>query len=183
VEIISTPIRDLNVVLTKPHQDSRGAFTRIFCDFDLHDLMGLRKVVQINISKTVQLGAVRGLHFQGPPHAEMKLVRCIRGKVWDVAVDLRANSPTFLQWHAEVLTEDNFRMLVLPEGFAHGFQVLEPHSELIYLHTALYNPSSERGIKYDDPRIGIPWPLIVSELSERDRNHQLIEPEFQGLNL
>jgi dTDP-4-dehydrorhamnose 3,5-epimerase len=121
------------------------------------------------------------MHFQYPPHAEMKLVRCLKGRVWDVAVDLRYRSPTFLQWHAEELTPNSGRMMVIPEGFAHGFQVLEPDSELLYLHTAPYTPSAEGGLRHNDPKLGIHWPLHVTDLSERDAAHPLIGEAFQGV--
>ena len=127
------------------------------------------------------VGAVRGLHFQHPPHAEMKLVRCLKGKVWDVAVDLRAGSSTFMQWHAEEMSPKNSRMLVIPEGCAHGFQVLEKNSELLYLHTSFYAPGFEGGVLFSDPRLNISWPLPVTDLSERDRHHPLIAPDFMGL--
>jgi dTDP-4-dehydrorhamnose 3,5-epimerase len=110
-------------------------------------------------------------------------VRCLKGRVWDVAIDLRANSPTFLQWHAEELTPANTRMMVVPEGFAHGFQVLEPDSELLYLHTAFYTPSAEGGLRHDDPSLGITWPLAVADLSARDANHPSIGQDFQGIVL
>jgi len=126
---------------------------------------------------------VRGLHFQHPPYAEMKLIRCLRGRVWDVAVDLRADSPTFLEWHAEELSAKNGRMIVIPEGFAHGFQAIEPESELLYLHTEFYTPASEGGFRHDDSRLGIKWPLAVTELSARDSGHALIGNDFLGLNV
>lgn len=156
---------------------------RLFCAGALKPLMGQRQVAQINHSRTSQAGAVRGLHFQHPPHAEMKMVRCLRGKVWDVAVDLRADSPTFLHWHARELAEDDTQMLVIPEGFAHGFQVLEPDSELIYLHTAFYHPQSEGGLRHDDPRLGINWPLSPQDLSARDLAHPLLGTDFTGIAL
>jgi dTDP-4-dehydrorhamnose 3,5-epimerase len=121
------------------------------------------------------------MHFQRRPCAEMKLVRCLKGKVWDVAVDLRADSPTYLQWHAEELTPDNSKMLVIAEGFAHGFQVLEANSELLYLHTAFYSAETEGGVRYDDPALAITWPLLVTDISTRDTCHPLIESGFEGL--
>jgi dTDP-4-dehydrorhamnose 3,5-epimerase len=139
--------------------------------------------VQINHSRTTATGAVRGLHYQCPPHAEMKLVRCLRGAVWDVAVDLRWNSPTFLRWHAEELTQTNTRMMVIPEGFAHGFQVLKPESELLYLHTSFYTAGAEGGLRHDDPILKISWPLSVTDLSPRDASHPLIDPNFSGIRL
>lgn len=137
--------------------------------------------MQINHSRTSTIGAVRGLHYQRPPNAEMKLVRCLKGRVWDVAVDIRSNSPTFLRWHAEELTPNNARMIVIPEGFAHGFQVLEPESELLYLHTAFYTAASEGGLRHDDPLLAIHWPLVVTDLSLRDITHPIINSSFDGI--
>jgi len=166
-----------------PHRDARGAFMRLFCAQELQPVLGDRQIKQINHSRTSRAGAVRGLHFQHPPHAEMKMVRCLRGRVWDVAVDLRPGSPTFLQWHAQELAQDDAQMLVLPEGFAHGFQVLEPDSELLYLHTAFYRPDSEGGLRYDDSRLAITWPLPPQDLSPRDLSHPLLRANFSGVAL
>jgi dTDP-4-dehydrorhamnose 3,5-epimerase len=179
----ATSITGVMVVQTQRVEDQRGAFARLFCEEELRELMGARRIVQINHSKTAARGAVRGMHLQVPPHAEMKLVRCSRGKVWDVAVDMRAGSPTFLRWHAEELSSANARMLVIPEGCAHGFQVLEADSELLYLHTAAYAPEAERGFDCQDPMLAIDWPLPVGERSARDLHHPAIEPGFQGLTL
>ena len=140
-----------------------------------------RSIVQINHSKTTKKGSIRGLHFQKPPHGEMKLILCIKGRVWDVALDLRAGSRTFLQWHTEELSAENGRMLIIPEYCAHGFQVLEPESELLYLHTEFYEPSSEGGIRHDDPLVAVQWPLPVADLSERDTAHPLLTTTFKGL--
>jgi len=161
--------------------DHRGAFARLFCSGALEEIVGSRQIVQVNHSRTQTIGAVRGLHYQRPPHAEMKLVRCLKGRIWDVAVDLRAGSSTFLRWHAEELSAENSRMLVLPEGCAHGFQVLEEGSELLYLHTAFYTPASEGGIQPTDPKLAIGWPLPIKDLSDRDRTHPLVTNEFVGL--
>ena len=181
MNVRSTALQGVVVVETSPVVDQRGAFARLFCERELATIIGDRHIVQINHSRTSAVGAVRGLHYQRPPHAEMKLVRCLKGRVWDVAVDLRAGSPTFLQWHAEELTPGNARMLVIPEGCAHGFQVLEAESELLYLHTAFYTPASEGGLPHHDPRLGILWPLPVADLSERDRHHPPIDPDFSGM--
>ena len=183
MNILDTPLVGLKVVHSAPHHDERGAFERLFCDHELKSLIGARQVVQINHSKTSLVGAVRGLHFQHPPHAEMKMIRCLRGRVWDVAVDLRAGSPTFLQWYAQELAPDNASMMVVPEGFAHGFQTLEPESELLYLHTEFYKPSSEGGLRHDDPRIGISWPLAAQDISPRDLAHPRLDKYFTGVTL
>ncbi len=181
VKILPTPIRDLMIIETTPSIDARGVFSRLYCENELAGLIGSRRIVQINHSRTHAIGAMRGLHFQHPPDAEMKLVRCLKGRVWDVVVDLRRNSQTLLHWHAEELTPENTRMMLIPEGFAHGFQVMELDSELLYLHTALYKPSAEGGLRHDDPSLGITWPLAVTDLSERDASYTLIEEAFQGI--
>lgn len=179
--LTSTPLPGVMVVTSSPHIDSRGSFARLFCERELAGVLGERRIVQINHSRTSTVGAIRGMHFQRLPDAEMKLVRCLKGRVWDVAVDLRADSPTFLKWHAAELAPENARMLVIPEGCAHGFQVLEPESELLYLHTACYTPEAEGGVRHDDPRLGIAWPLPVTDISPRDMGHPLVGPDFSGV--
>lgn len=181
MKILSTEINGVNVVETTPYCDERGEFYRAFCDKELEAVIGARRIEQVNFSRTSLVGTVRGMHFQHPPHAELKLVRCLRGRVWDVAVDLRAGSATYLQWFAVELTPVNRLMMVIPEGCAHGFQVLESDSELLYLHTARYTPVAEGGIRHDDPTLNIKWPLSVTEVSTRDRSHQNIQSTFSGL--
>ncbi len=181
MQLTSTKIEGLMVADSTAVADHRGAFLRCFCLPSLKDTMADRQVLQINHSRTETVGALRGLHFQRPPFAEMKLIRCIRGRVWDVAIDLRHGSATFLQWHGEELSPTNNRMMIIPEGFAHGFQVLEPASELLYLHTAVYHVDSEGGVRYDDPRVEIDWPLPVVDLSRRDQNHPFLPANFEGL--
>ena len=181
VNILPTAIPDLFVVETSPHIDARGAFARLFCENELLGLIGDRRIVQINHSRTAAVGAVRGMHFQNPPHAEMKLVRCLKGRVWDVAVDLRETHPPFFAGTRKNSAPDNLRMMIIPEGFAHGFQVLERDSELLYLHTAFYAPGAEGGLRYDDPALGIAWPLPATELSTRDALHPLIQADFEGI--
>ena len=148
--------------------DVRGSFARWFCKEELSNLIGQRDIVQINHSRTVHVGAIRGLHFQRPPHAEMKLIRCLRGAVLDVVVDLRSNSPTYLRHHRETLREGDGKLLVVPEGFAHGFQTLEADTELLYLHTTAYAPAAEAGFHFNDPAFAIVWPLPATDISARD---------------
>jgi dTDP-4-dehydrorhamnose 3,5-epimerase len=183
MKILNTPIAGVNIIESAAVSDQRGSFMRLFCISELAPVLGERSIVQINHSFTSQRGAVRGMHFQNSPHAEMKLVRCLRGKVRDVALDLRAGSPTFLKWHAEELSAENGRMLTIPEGCAHGFQALEPDSELLYLHTQFYAPSAEGGIRYDDPLCSILWPLPVTEISARDASYTLLDKTFCGIVL
>lgn len=181
MKILQTTIGDVDIVETTSISDHRGTFSRWYCDDELSSVIGRRKIVQINHSCTHLIGAVRGLHYQNPPYAEMKLIRCIRGRVWDVAVDVRVNSPTFLQWHAEELSANNQHMILIPEGFAHGFQVLEPDSELLYLHTAFYTPNAEKGLHPMDPTLNISWPLPIGDISERDQMHPMISEKYKGV--
>lgn len=183
MKIHSTPITDLVMAENLAHKDSRGAFTRIFCEKELKSIIGSRTIVQVNHSRTQAKGSVRGLHFQRAPHAEMKLVRCLKGRVWDVAVDLRPNSANFKRWYGQELSPQNAYMMVIPEGFAHGFQVLEADSELLYLHTDFYNPDFEGGVRHDDPELGIAWPLPVTNISERDHSYAFIGTSFRGVVL
>lgn len=178
-----TPIADLAVAESKAFKDDRGAFARLFCEQALSSVIGGRKILQINHSSTTAVGAVRGLHFQHAPHAEMKLVRCLKGKVWDVAIDLRPQSPSYKRWYAQELSPQNAHMMVIPEGFAHGFQVLEAGSELLYLHTAFYKPEAEGGVRHDDPELGIAWPLPVTDISARDSSLTYIDTSFRGVAL
>ena len=153
------------IIETTPHVEARGVFARWYCVSELSELVGLRQIVQINYSRTTAVGAIRGLHFQHPPHMETKFVRCLRGRVADVVVDLRANSPSFLRWQMIELTPGNAKMVVVPEGCAHGFQTIEPDSELLYLHTAAYAPQAEGGVRFDDPRLSVDWPLPITDVS------------------
>lgn len=183
MKVSPTEIPGVVVVETSFNVDRRGSFARFFCEQELRGIVGARRIVQVNHSRTGTVGAVRGMHFQYPPHAEMKLVRCLKGRAWDVAIDLRADSPTFLRWHGEEITPDNARMLVIPEGCAHGFQVLASDTELLYLHTAFYAPGAEGGVRYDDPKICIDWPIPVTEVSAKDVSHPTIAPGFFGIQL
>lgn len=179
----ATNIKDVFVVEGAPFSDHRGKFMRLFCADELTGMLSGQQIVQVNYSLTKQAGSVRGLHYQKPPFAEIKFVRCLRGRVLDVAVDIRSDSPTFLQWHAEELSADNARMLVVPQGCAHGFQTLEDDTELLYLHTGFYSPEHEGGLAYNDPAIGIDWPLPAGDVSERDKNHPVINGNFKGISL
>jgi dTDP-4-dehydrorhamnose 3,5-epimerase len=176
------PLAGLFRVERQRHEDSRGSFERLFCAEELIAGGWTQPVAQVNYTRTQRRGTVRGLHFQRPPYAEKKLVRCLRGEIWDVAVDLRADSSTFLQWHAETLNERNGALLI-PEGFAHGFQALTDDVELLYCHSMAYEAQAEDGLRAQDPRLNIAWPLPITEQSERDTLHRLLSPEFSGLAL
>jgi len=177
------PLNDAWMIETNLFRDERGQFARLFCQNELATIQPEISIKQINHSLTVQKGAVRGLHFQRQPMAEDKLIRCLRGSIFDIMVDLRKDSETFLHWHSEILSRENMKMLYIPKGFAHGFQTLEPNCELLYLHTEFYSSRDEGGLRYDDSRIGVQWPLPVTELSKRDKSHTLISDDFRGITL
>lgn len=180
--IEATPLQGVQVLQRHPIGDSRGYLERLFCDDELSDWFTGRPIRQINRTRTTARGTVRGLHFQHPPHAEAKVVTCLTGEVFDVAVDLRRHSPTFLRWHAEVLSGANHRSLLIPAGFAHGFQTLVDDCELLYFHTAPYAPGAEAGVHAADPRVAITWPLPVQGLSARDAGHAWISEQFPGVD-
>lgn len=183
-EIEPTPLAGLARVRRQPLGDRRGWFERLYCSEELAAAAGQPFLpVQINRSFTAARGVVRGLHFQHPPHAEIKLVSCLRGEVFDVAVDLRAGSPTFLHWYGTRLSADNRVSLLIPQGFAHGFQTLAEDCELLYLHSAAYAPQAEGGIHPEEARIGIAWPLPVMELSARDAAHPALAGDFAGIGV
>ncbi|WP_291005267.1 dTDP-4-dehydrorhamnose 3,5-epimerase [Hoeflea sp.] len=163
------------LVRRMPRVDDRGAFARIFCAEALAEIGWPGPVAQINHSRTVRRGTVRGLHFQLPPHAEAKLVVCIRGAVLDVAVDIRPDSPARYAHAATELSAETATAMYVPEGFAHGFQALSDDVELIYVHSAPYMAEAEAGLRHDDPRLGIAWPLPVTGMSARDASFPLIE--------
>lgn len=179
--IASLPLDGLKLIERQRLGDARGFLSRVFCADELRAAAWVKPIAQVNHTLTAQRGTVRGLHFQWPPFAEMKLVSCLRGEVWDVAVDLRRDSATFMQWHAERLSADNARALLIPEGFAHGFQALTDGAELLYCHSAAYNAASEAGLNPRDPRLAIEWPLAIAELSARDANHRMLEAGFEGV--
>jgi dTDP-4-dehydrorhamnose 3,5-epimerase len=170
-EHAATPIPGVFEVRGTPHVDVRGSFLRLLGTDEHRAWWNDRPVMQVNHSRTVAAGAIRGLHVQQPPAADAKLVRCIRGRVFDVAVDLRPGSPTFLAWHAVELAPAAGAGLLVPEGCAHGFQVIEPDSELVYVHSASYSPEHETGVLFDDPLLDIAWPVPATDVSDRDRRH------------
>lgn len=182
-ELQLTAIAGLLVLQRIPLGDNRGYLERMFCAEELESHMNGRRIVQVNHTVTRDSGTVRGMHFQYPPYAETKFVSCLRGEVFDVAVDLRRNSPTFLHWHFERLSAENHKTLLIPEGFAHGFQTLTDDCEMLYLHTAAYHASAEGGLNPLDPRLAISWPMPVSALSPRDASHALLDETYPGIAL
>jgi dTDP-4-dehydrorhamnose 3,5-epimerase len=179
--ITATPIDGLLVVRRAPVTDARGSLTRLFCAEEFAAFGAFSAISQVNHSATHRKGSIRGLHFQHSPHSEHKFVSCLKGGVFDVAVDLRANSSTFLKWHGEVLSAENLASLCIPAGFAHGFQTLTDDCELIYLHSRPYRPEAEGALNPLDPALAIQWPLPVTEMSERDRGQPNLTPAFRGL--
>lgn len=180
-EVRDTTLPGVHLVQRMPLTDERGWLERMFDSGELAAVIGKRSIVQVNRTVTRIAGTVRGMHFQIQPSAETKIVSCLRGEVFDVAVDVRRDSPTFLQWHAEVVSGENGRSLFIPEGFAHGYQSLVDDCELLYFHTAAYDPAAERGLHPLDPGLGLAWPLAVEHLSERDASFPPVGPEFSGI--
>jgi len=181
--VSNLPLSGLKLIERQPLSDSRGFLARLFCADELAAVGWCKPVAQINHTFTSRCGTVRGLHYQQPPNSEMKLVTCICGEVWDVAIDLRLGSNTFLKWHAEILSANNNRAFLIPEGFAHGFQTLSDDVELLYCHTVAYSPASDAALNAKDPRLAINWPLDIVERSIKDANHKLIDLKFEGVRL
>lgn len=163
--------------------DQRGGFARLFCQQEFGPYLGQASIRQINHSINRERGTVRGLHYQNPPHAEIKIVRCMAGSIFDVVVDLRRGSPTFLHWIGVELSAENRGALLIPHGCAHGFQTLADDSEILYFHSEYYAPDAEGGVRHDDPRLGIEWPLPPINLSNRDITHPLIATGYAGIVL
>jgi dTDP-4-dehydrorhamnose 3,5-epimerase len=176
-----TPLAGAYCIDLQPFSDERGWFARFYCKEEFSGIGHTKEWVQMNHSASNEEGTLRGLHFQLPPFREIKMVRCIRGAVLDVIVDLRRDSPSFLSHFSQELSAENRKMLYIPEGFAHGFQTLTDHAELIYLHTEFYRPNAEGGVRYDDPALGIQWPRQVTVISERDSKHPIIDKNFKGI--
>jgi dTDP-4-dehydrorhamnose 3,5-epimerase len=177
----AAPLAGAYEIGLQPFSDERGWFARYYCKDEFGSIGHTREWVQMNQSVSYKKGTLRGMHFQHPPFREIKLVRCIAGAVYDVIIDLRAGSSTFLQWFGTELSAFNHKMLYIPEGFAHGFQTLEKDSALLYHHTEFYTPGSEGGVRYDDPALGVNWPLPVAVISERDSRHPYVDKNFKGI--
>jgi len=158
------------VIELRKLQDDRGFFARSWCEKEFEEQGLVARVVQANVSFNIKKGTLRGMHYQAPPYAETKLVRCTRGAIFDVIIDLRRDSPAYMQWIGVELSADNYKMLFVPEQFAHGFQTLQDNSEVTYQVSQFYTPGSERGIRYSDPAFGIAWPLAVEVISNKDQS-------------
>jgi dTDP-4-dehydrorhamnose 3,5-epimerase len=176
--ISSTSLDGVSVATRLKRSDARGSFERFFCINELAELLDDRTIVQINRSITHEKGSVRGMHLQKEPKGEFKIITCIRGSVFDVAVDLRQGSGTYLNWFGIELNSDNQKTIFIPEGFAHGFQVLSDGAEMIYFHTQFYELEFESGVHPLDPAIDINWPLPVKNLSEKDANRKMIKDHY-----
>ena len=182
-KIIETPIEGLLTLQTSRIEDDRGYLSRLFCAEEMASFGWGAPLVQINFTKTLIKGTVRGFHFQNPPYAEFKYVRCIRGKVYDVALDLRCDSNTLLKTHSQILTEDNNMSFIIPPGVAHGFQSLTDSAELLYMHSQIYNPEYDDGVNPLDPRICANWPEEISNISEKDSTRRYLSNTYKGIQL
>jgi dTDP-4-dehydrorhamnose 3,5-epimerase len=160
-------------------EDGRGFFTRTFDKNEFIKMELDSEFVQSSISQNKKKGTIRGMHYQTKPYEENKIVRCVKGKIFDVIIDLRLNSKTFKEWLSVELSEDNYKMLYIPKGFAHGFQTLENNTEVYYEITEVYNKKSSRGIKWNDPTFNINWPLDISIISEKDKNFSFFNNAYQ----
>lgn len=178
-----TKLKGAYIIEIELMEDERGFFARSFCseEFKKHGLNP--RIAQCNISYNKKKGTLRGMHYQVAPYEETKLVRCTMGAIYDVIVDLRTDSLTFKQWIAVELTQENRRLLYVPEGFAHGFQTLTDNAELIYCHSAFYSPEYERGLRFDDPTLAINWPLPAGAISPKDQSYPLIDNNFKGIEI
>ena len=174
MKFIELPLKGAFIIDLEKRQDNRGFFARYYCQEEFAR-MGLdANISQINNSMSRSKGSIRGLHFQTPPKGETKIVRCIRGAIWDVIVDIRENSPTYGRWYSAELNDNNRTMMYVPEGFAHGFQTLVDNVELLYLHSEFYSNKHEGGLLYNDKALAIDWPLPVSEISKKDEAHPIL---------
>ena len=182
-KFVGTKIKGVYVIIPNPFKDHRGMFARVFCKNEFQEIGHSKEIVNINHSATKMKASIRGMHFQYPPKAEVKIIKCIKGSIFDVAIDLRKNSETFLNYYHEVLSADNMKMLYVPEGFAHGFQSLEDDIEMIYYTTEFYSPEHEGGIRYNDPKVNVEWPLEVTDISEKDKNQNLLSDNFKGIKV
>jgi dTDP-4-dehydrorhamnose 3,5-epimerase len=180
-QLQETPLAGLRVVERNIRGDDRGFFSRFFCAEAFAQFGWDEPIAQINHSYTKARGSLRGMHCQNPPAAETKLVSCLRGEIYDVAVDLRVGSATFMQWYGCTLSPANRKSLLVPKGFAHGFQTLSDDCELIYLHSHPYTPASERAVNALDPALAIAWPMAVTKMSDRDAAHPMIDESFAGI--
>ena len=183
MKFTETKLKGAYIIELEKFVDERGFFAREFCKNEYEKLGLANNIVQINVSYNKHKGTLRGMHYQLTPKAEDKIIRCIKGSIYDVIVDIRANSETFGEWVGIELSSENRKMIFVPKGFAHGFQTIEENSEVHYFHTEFYSPECEKGIRCNDPKIGIKWPLSITEISKRDESYPLISEKFKSVNL
>lgn len=174
MNFIETGIPGAWVIDPAPHQDERGRFLRAWCTREFSEVGLNFNPVQANMGFSVSKGTLRGMHYQRVPDLEAKLIRCTRGAMFDVVLDLRPESPTYRKWYGVELSADNARMLYVPEHCAHGYQTLEPNTEMYYMTSAFYSPDAATGVRFDDPAFAIDWPLTPTAISEQDRNWPLV---------
>jgi dTDP-4-dehydrorhamnose 3,5-epimerase len=170
MKFTKTELPGATVIDLERREDSRGWFARVYCEREFEAAGLTTRVAQTNMSLTKQRGTLRGMHYQAAPYAEDKLVRCVQGAIWDCIVDLRADSPTYRKWIGVELSDANGRMLLVPKGFAHGFVTLTEDCAVTYQVSEFYTPKAERGLRWNDPAIGIRWPVSVEDMSDKDRN-------------
>jgi dTDP-4-dehydrorhamnose 3,5-epimerase len=178
-----TPLAGAYTINVTPFEDNRGFFTRTFCEKEFAEHNLIEHFVQANHSGTKGKGVIRGMHFQHQPHSEVKLVKCVQGAIFDVIVDVRKDSPTFLKWFGAELSATNKTMMYVPAGFAHGFQSLTDYSEITYMVSNFYNKEAEGGVKYNDPTVNIQWPLPVSLVSDKDEAIAYINENFTAVTM
>lgn len=179
----TTPLQGVYLIGLEKKEDSRGFFARVFCQKEFDNFNILSSFVQINNSLSNKKGTLRGMHYQLPPAAEVKVVRCITGAIYDVVLDLRPDSFTFGLYYGAELSDDNRLMMYIPPGCAHGFITLEDNAEVLYLVNNYYSSDLERGIRYDDPTFSICWPMAPIEISDRDKSHPNFNPNWHGLEI
>jgi len=181
MKFVETSLGGAYTVELEPFVDERGLFSRTFCQKEFSTIGFDKQIVQINHSVTQQKGTIRGLHYQLSPASETKIIRCIEGEIFDVMVDIREGSPTFMHSCGIKLSKKEFQLIFIPEGFAHGFQSLTDNVELFYFSSAFYSPEHERGLRFNDPALAIRWPLPLKAISQKDQNHPLIDKSFKGI--
>jgi dTDP-4-dehydrorhamnose 3,5-epimerase len=180
LKVTDLSIKGLKLIERQSLGDARGYLARLFCAEELRPAGWSQAIAQVNYTHTAKKGTLRGMHYQRKPYAEMKLVSCIRGEVFDVAVDLRVESDTFLKVYTELLSPDSGKALLIPEGFAHGFQALTDDVEMVYCHSMVFTPEAEAGLCATDKLLNIKWPLPITEISQRDQSHPSIQKNAKG---
>jgi dTDP-4-dehydrorhamnose 3,5-epimerase len=183
MKFMETPLKGAYLIDIEKHGDDRGFFSRLFCQHEFQEIGLSTEFKQVNNSLSSLKGTLRGMHYQLMPSAEVKLVRCISGTLFDVILDLRQDSPNYGQSFGEILNAENRRMMYVPRGFAHGFMTLTDNTEVLYFSSEFYNPELERGVRYDDPKFNIEWPIQPTEVSEKDLNWKDYDSEWQGVNM